>query len=84
MIRYWVLPDGRAVLWSVAELAEKRDDELASPDSTDAYFSLAKELEFEPLGLLPDEEPHPQSMLLHQGCRSFLLRRKCGPILNVR
>ena len=27
-IAHWVLPDGRCVSWSVAELAEKRPDEL--------------------------------------------------------
>ena len=52
---YWVLPDGRCVCWSVAELAEKKQDELLDGNALQAYETIGKELDFHPLGMLPDE-----------------------------
>jgi len=59
-LRYWVLPDGRAVSWSVVELAEKKDDELVTPNAFEAYVAMGQELAYEPLGMLPDAERGPQ------------------------
>ena len=52
---YWILPDGRCVCWSVAELAEKKQDELLDGNALQAYETIGKELDFHPLGMLPDE-----------------------------
>ncbi len=54
-ITHWVLPDGRCVSWSVADLALKRPDELIDPKAKEPYFALGEELEYYPLGMLPDE-----------------------------
>jgi len=51
----WVLPDGRCVAWTVAELAQKRPDELTDPKARAAYFAIGEEVEYYPLGVLPDE-----------------------------
>ena len=53
---YFVLPDGRAVCWTLVELVNKKPDELIQGDTLEAYEKLAKELEYEPLGMLPDDE----------------------------
>ena len=58
-LRYWVLSDGRCVAWSVTELAEKHDDELVDPNAREAYYAIGKELDHEPLGMLPDSELGP-------------------------
>ena len=55
-LRYWVLQDGRAVNWSVKELADKKPDELVAPNTREAYHLVGEELQYEPLGMLPDEE----------------------------
>ena len=52
---YWILPDGRCVCWSVAELADKKQDELLDGNALQAYAIIGKELDFHPLGMLPDE-----------------------------
>ena len=53
---YWILTDGRCVCWSVAELAEKKPDELLDSNALQAaYETIGKELDFHPLGMLPDE-----------------------------
>ena len=52
---YWILPDGRCICWSVAELAEKKQDELLESNAMKAYETIGKELDFHPLGMLPDE-----------------------------
>ena len=51
----WVLPDGRCVRWSVAELAEKKEDELLDTNALQAYETIGKQLDFHPLGMLDDE-----------------------------
>jgi len=53
---YWVLPDGRAVCWSLLELVNKKPDELIQGNTIEAYWTIAKELLYEPLGMLPDEQ----------------------------
>ena len=40
----------------MAELAQKRPDELIDPNAREAYFAVGKELGYLPLGMLPDEE----------------------------
>ena len=50
---YWVLPDGRAVCWSLVELVNKKTDELIQGDAIEAYATIAQELLYEPLGMLP-------------------------------
>ena len=55
-LRYWVLQDGRAVNWSVKELANKKPDEIVAPNAREAYHLVGEELQYEPLGMLPDEE----------------------------
>ena len=37
---HWILPDGRSVVWTVAELAQKKADELVDPDAREAYFAM--------------------------------------------
>ena len=59
-LRYWVLKDGRAVNWSVKELAEKKPDELVAANAQEAYQLIGQELRYEALGMLPDEERGPQ------------------------
>ena len=54
-IAHWVLPDGRCVAWTVAELAEKRPDELIDPKAKALYFAIGEEVGYFPLGMLPDE-----------------------------
>ena len=58
-LRYWVLPDGRAVVWSLLELLDKSADELMDPKAWEAYQAIGKELGYEPLGMLPDAECDP-------------------------
>ena len=55
-LRYWVLQDGRAVNWSVKELASKKPDEIVAPNAREAYHLVGEELQYQPLGMLPDEE----------------------------
>jgi hypothetical protein len=52
---YWILPDGRCVCWSVAELAEKKQDELLESNALKAYETIGNQLDFHPLGMLDDE-----------------------------
>ena len=52
---YWILPDGRCVCWSVAELAEKKQDELLDGNALKAYETIGNQLDFHPLGMLDDE-----------------------------
>jgi len=54
-VAHWVLPDGRCVAWTVAELAGKRPDELLDPKAKALYFAIGEEMEYYPLGMLPDE-----------------------------
>ena len=56
LLRYWVLPDGRAVAWSLLELVSKRTDELIDPNAIEAYHEVGQQLGCLPLGMLPDEE----------------------------
>ena len=53
---YFVLPDGRAVCWTLVELVNKRPDELIQGDTLEAYEKIAKALEYEALGMLPEDE----------------------------
>ena len=55
-LRYWVLPDGRAMVWSLLELLDKSADELMDPNAWEAYQAIGKELGYQPLGMLPDAE----------------------------
>ena len=41
--------------WSVAELAEKKEDELLDSNALQAYQTIGKPLDFHPLSMLPDE-----------------------------
>ena len=59
-LRYWVLKDGRAVNWSVKELAGKKPDELVAANAQEAYQLIGLELQYEALGMLPDGERGPQ------------------------
>ena len=43
---YWILTDGRCVCWSVAELAEKKQDELLDSNTLQACEYIGKELDF--------------------------------------
>ena len=52
---YWVLEDGRCENWTVAELAEKKLDELVDPMAREAYYAIGNELGYLPLGMLPEE-----------------------------
>ena len=52
---FWILTDGRCVAWTVAELADKRPDELVDKNAREAYYAIGQELDFYPLGMLPDE-----------------------------
>ena len=51
-----MLPDGRAVVWSLLELVSKRTDELSDPNAIEAYHEVGQQLGCLPLGMLPDEE----------------------------
>ncbi len=55
-LRYWILPDGRAVVLSLLELLDKNADELMDPNAWEAYHLIGKELGYQPLGMLPDTE----------------------------
>ena len=37
---HWILPDGRCVAWSVAELSEKKLDELLDPNARELYYAV--------------------------------------------
>ena len=39
LLRYWILTDGRAVVWSLMQLAEKKLDELIDPAAPEAYHA---------------------------------------------
>ena len=53
---YWTLPDGRAVCWSLLELTNKKPDELIQGNAAEAYITIATELLYEPLGMLPEDQ----------------------------
>ena len=53
---HWILPDGRCVAWTVAELAQRKLDELLDPNAVEAYYALGEEMGCYPLGILPDEQ----------------------------
>ena len=55
-LRYWILPDGRAIICSLLELLDKSEDELMDPNAWQAYQVIGKELGYQPLGMLPDAE----------------------------
>ena len=55
-LRYWLLPDGRAVNFSAIELVGKKADAFVTPGAHEAYFLVGKELLYEPLGLLQESE----------------------------
>ena len=90
---YWVLPDGRCVCWSVAELAEKKQDELLDGNALKAYETIGNQLDFHPLGMLDDEtfesyrdnpgtleeRPHLSCFFLHSSHMLLLLRAFVHP-----
>ena len=53
---YWALPCGRCVCWTLRELANARDDDLAPIDSDEAYRAVARELGYDVLGVAPDAD----------------------------
>ena len=53
---YWTLPDGRCVSYSLREMANLRDDDIAPQDSHDAYLAVAKELGYDALGKPENDE----------------------------
>ena len=53
---YWTLPCGRCVCWTLRELANARDDDLAPIDSDEAYRAVARELGYDVLGAAPDAD----------------------------
>jgi len=53
---YWVLPDGRAVCWSLVELVNKKPDELIEGNTIEAYAKVAEQLLYEPVGMLGDDQ----------------------------
>ena len=55
-IRYWILPDGRAVVWSLLQLVDKKLDELIDHTAPEAYYAVGQQLGCLPLGMLPDAE----------------------------
>jgi len=56
-LRYWVLTDGRAVNWSVQELASKKLDELVvDAAAQEAYFAVGDQMGLTPLGMMEDAE----------------------------
>ena len=55
-LRYWTLPGGQVVQWSLLDLVSKRQDELIIGDKADAYLALGAELSYEALGMLSDNE----------------------------
>jgi hypothetical protein len=56
-LRYWVLTDGRAVNWSVQELASKKLDELVvDAAAQEAYFAVGDQMGLTPLGMMEDVE----------------------------
>jgi hypothetical protein len=52
---YWVLPDGRCECFSVRRMAEITDDDLAPQDSEEAYKAVAKEMNYDVLGMAAEE-----------------------------
>ena len=56
MLRYWVLTDGRAVNWSVQQLASTKLDELVQPSAKEAYFAVGEQMGLTPLGMMEDTE----------------------------
>ncbi len=55
-LRYWVLTDGRAVNWSVQQLASAKLDELVQPAAKEAYFAVGEQMGLTPLGMMEDTE----------------------------
>ena len=56
-LRYWVLTDGRAVNWSVQQLASKKLDELVvDAAGQEAYFAVGDQMGLTPLGMMEDAE----------------------------
>ncbi len=56
-LRYWVLTDGRAVNWSVQQLASKKLDELVvDAAAQEAYFAVGDQMGLTPLGMMEDAE----------------------------
>ena len=54
--RYWVLTDGRAVNWSVQQLAAAKLDELVQPAAKEAYDAVGEQMGLTPLGMMEDIE----------------------------
>ncbi len=55
-LRYWVLTDGRAVNWSVQQLAAAKLDELVQPAAKEAYYAVGEQMGLTPLGMMEDTE----------------------------
>ena len=55
-LRYWTLPDGRAVAWSLLQLVDKKVDELLDANANEAYHAIGQVLGYLPLDMLPDAE----------------------------
>ena len=55
-LRYWVLTDGRAVNWSVQQLAMRRLDELVDPAAKEVYFADGDQMGLTPLRVMEDTE----------------------------
>ncbi len=55
-LRYWVLTDGRAVNWSVQQLAVAKLDELVQPAAKEAYYAVGEQMGLTPLGMMEDTE----------------------------
>ena len=42
--------------WTLIELVNKKPDELIQGDTLESYEEIVKELQYEALGMLPDDE----------------------------
>eukprot|EP00973_Karenia_brevis_P009742 1315739-Karenia_brevis.AAC.1 len=56
---YWTLPDGRCECWTVRHLAEAPEDLLAPADSEEAYKAVAKEMNYDVLGIAEEGALEP-------------------------
>ena len=53
---YWVLPCGRCTCLTLRELYNAKPDQLVPQNSREAYREVASEMDFDVLGICPEEQ----------------------------
>ena len=80
---YWALPCGRCVCWTLRELANARDDDLAPMDSDEAYHAVARELRFYKI-ITPTADAATTAPTTYIcACPNAVCRRMDVPVLDV-